>query len=138
MLARAVALLVTFSAVGALAACSEPPPAAQEPRPVVSPPNAFDVASALPDRDTPQLVNVNFLDGQVTGDGGSVPVALGSVVRVTVVSDVADTVVVEGFDQRILTAIDQPVQLELLTTEPGSFDVKLEDSGEVLTTLDVG
>jgi hypothetical protein len=138
MLARAVALL-TLSAVPGLAACSEPPEAPVEPRPVVSSPNSFSVAEALTDgKVEPQLVNVNYLDGQVTGDGGRVPVRLGSLVRLTVVADVAETVVVEGFDQTFLTAVDQPVQIVLLAQRAGEFDVTLRESGETLTTLVVG
>jgi hypothetical protein len=135
MLARAVVLLL---ALGALAACAEEPPAVSQPRPIVSSPNSFSVAEALPDRDTPQLVNVTFVDGVLTGDVGAVPVALGSVVRLTLVTDVVDTAVVEGLNASVLTAADQPVQIELLADEAGEFDVRLQGSGKVLTTLDVG
>ena len=111
------------------------------PRPVVSSPNAPAVSTALPerpDRSIPQIVNVNLLDGGVTGDVGEVPVRLGSLVRLTVLSDVADVVVVEGYGQTIQAAVDQPVQLELLADMPGSFDVTLRDDGTLLTTLVVG
>ena len=135
MLARAV---VPLLALVALVGCGDEPPAVSEPRPVLSSPNNPSVAEGLPDRNAPQLVSVTFIDGQLTGDVGGVPVKLGSLVRVTVVTDVSETVVVEGFDARILTSIDQPVQLELLAQEAGEFDVRLEESGEVLTTLDVG
>lgn len=108
------------------------------PRPVISSPNAPSVSSALPerpDRAVPQIVNVNALDGAVSGDTGEVPVRLGSLVRLTVLADVADVVVVEGFGQTIQTAVNQPVQLELLADRAGSFDVRLRDSGRQLTTL---
>lgn len=140
MLARPVALLVTLPlAVGGLAGCGEGPPVTgEQPRPVLSEPNRLDSADNLTENDEVQLVNVTFIDGVLTGDVGSVPVVLGSPLRITVVTDVADTVTVEGFGQEILTAIDQPVQLELIAMEAGEFDVKLQDSGKVLTTLVVG
>jgi hypothetical protein len=135
MLARVVVLPFVL---GAVAACGDEPPAVSQPRPVLSTPNNPSVADALPERYVPQLVNVTFVDGVLTGDVGSVPVVLGSVVRLTLVTDVVDTVVIEGFDQTILTAVNQPTQIELLADEAGAFDVRLQDSGQVLTTLDVG
>lgn len=139
MLARPVVLLVTLPlALGALAACADEPPAVGQPRPVLSEPNQLDSAPGLTDNEDVQLVNVTFVDGTLTGDVGGVRVVLGSPLRVTVVTDVADTVVIEGFDQRILTAIDQPVQIELIASDAGEFDVRLEKSGTVLTTLVVG
>ena len=127
--------------VGALVGCSEAPPIETTPRPVISSPNAPDVSTALPerpDRSIAQIVNVSLLDGGVTGDIGEVAVQVGSLVRVTVLSDVADVVVVEGYGQTVQTAVDQAVQLELLADEAGSFDVTLRDSGQRLTTLVVG
>ena len=138
MVARAGAgLLVLCALVG----CSEEPPITTTPRPVISSPNAPSVSTALPerpDRSIPQIVNVSLLDGGVTGDVGEVPVRLGSLVRVTVLSDVADVVVVEGYGQTIQTAVDQVVQLEILADQAGSFDVTLRDDGQRLTTLVVG
>ena len=138
MVARAGAgLLVLCALVG----CSEEPPITTTPRPVISSPNAPNVSTALPerpDRSIPQIVNVSLLDGGVTGDVGEVPVRLGSLVRVTVLSDVADVVVVEGYGQTIQTAVDQVVQLEILADQAGSFDVTLRDDGQRLTTLVVG
>ncbi len=138
MLARAGASLLL---VGALVGCSEEPPIVTTPRPVISSPNAPSVSTALPerpDRSIPQIVNVNLLDGGVTGDVGEVPVRLGSLVRLTVLSDVADVVVVEGYGQTIQTAVDHPVQLELLADQAGRFDVTLRDNRQRLTTLLVG
>lgn len=135
MVARAGAGLLLL---GALVGCSQEPPITTTPRPVISSPNAPNVSTALPerpDRSIPQIVNVSLLDGGVTGDVGEVPVQLGSLVRVTVLADVADVVVVEGYDQTIQTAVDQAVQLELLADQAGSFDVTLRDSGKRLTTL---
>lgn len=127
--------------LGALVGCAEEPPIVTTPRPVISSPNAPSVSSALPerpDRAIPQIVSVNALDGRVTGDTGQVPVRLGSVVRLTVLADVADVVVVEGYGQTIQTAVDRAVQLEVLADRAGSFDVRLRDSGQQLTTLVVG
>lgn len=138
MLAPAAAPLLALSMLAlGLTACGEEPPAVSEPRPRLSAPNDLSVASELSENQDVQLVNVVFIDGQLTGDVGNVPVVLGSMVRLTIVTDVVETVVVEGFEQQILTAADQPVQLELVAQEAGEFDVKLRESGKVLVTLDV-
>jgi hypothetical protein len=134
----AVLLLVLPLAVPALVGCADTPPAVSAPRPVLVSPNNPGVSTALPDRDTPQLVNVTLIGGQLTGDVGSVPVALDSQVRLTVVTDVSDTVVVDGFGQSLLTTVGQPVQLELVADRAGEFPVRLQQAGTVLTTLTVG
>ena len=139
VVARAGApLLLAALLGGVVSGCSEEPPIPTAPRPVVSSPNAPSVSSALPerpDRAVPQLVNVTFVDGVLTGDVGTVPVRLGSLMRLTVVSDVADVVLVEGYGQSIRTAIDRAVQIEVLADMAGSFDVRLTESGMQLTTL---
>lgn len=138
MVARAGACLLLL---GALVGCSEEPPIATTPRPVVSSPNAPSVSTALPerpDRAVPQIVNVSLQDGGVTGDTGEVRVNLGSLVRLTVLSDVSDVVVLEGYGQTVLTSVDQAVQLDVLADQRGTFDVRLRDSGMRLTTLVVG
>lgn len=138
MVARAgVSLLLLAALVG----CAEEPVIVTEPRPVISSPNAPDVSTALPerpDRSVPQIVNVSLQDGGVTGDVGQVPVRLGSLVRMTVLADVSDVVVLEGYGQTVQTSVDQAVQLEVLADKAGTFPVRLRDAGMVLTTLVVG
>lgn len=136
--ARAALALSLCTAVIALAGCADEPPVVTTPRPTVVSPNAPSVATALPerpDREVAQIVNVSLRDGGLTGDTGEVPVRLNSPVRLTVITDVADVVVVEGYDQTVQTTVGQPVQLEILADEPGRFPVRLRDGGTVLTTL---
>lgn len=136
MLAPAVAPLLTLTLLAlGLSACGDVPPAVSEPRPVLSAPNDLSVASGLTESQDVQLVNVVFVEGQLTGDTGAVAVVLGSPVRLTIVTDVVERVVVGGFEQQILTAADQPVQLDLVAHEAGEFDVTLQESGKVLVTL---
>ncbi len=138
MLGRGAGVLLLLAA---LAGCAEESVIPASPRPVISSPNAPSVSTALPerpDRSVPQIVNVNVLDGGVTGDVGRVPVRLGSRVRLTVLSDVSDVVVLEGYGQSFRTAVGQPVQLEVLADKAGTYDVRLRDSGQRLTTLVIG
>lgn len=135
---RVALVLGLLAAVTSLAGCADEEPVVTTPRPVVVSPNAPSVATALPDRPDraiAQLVNVVFRDGVVAGDTGQVPVKLNSLVRLSVISDVSDVIVVEGYDQTVQTAIEQAVQLEILADQPGSFPVRLRDEGTVLATL---
>lgn len=122
-----------------LPACSDEQPGSFEAtRPPLATPNRADVADDVRSVGVPQLVNVTLADGQATGDTGTVPVVLNSPVRVTVVADVVDTVVVEGYSITSITQIGSPVQIEFPADRPGTFPVRLEGSGRVLTTLQVG
>lgn len=122
-----------------LAACGEEGPGSFEATsPPLATPNRAEVAEELPAREAPQIISVTLADGQVTGDTGTVPVVLNSPVRLTVVVDVADTVIVDGYGFSLRTEINSPVQLEFPADIAGTFLVRLEESGRVLTTLQIG
>jgi hypothetical protein len=136
--ARAALVLTLLTAASSLAGCADEPPVVTTPRPEVVSPNAPSVSTALPerpDRGVPQLVNLAFEDGVATGATGEVPVKLNSLVRVSVIADVTDVVVVEGYGQTVQTAVDRAVQLEILADRAGSFPVRLRDGRTLLTTL---
>lgn len=136
--ARAALVLALLTAATSLAGCAEEEPVVTTPRPEVVSPNAPSVSTALPerpDRNVPQLVNIVFEDGVATGDTGEVPVRLNSLVRLSVITDATDVVVVEGFGQTVQTQADRAVQLELLADRAGSFPVRLRDGRTLLCTL---
>ena len=137
--ARAALVLTLLTAVPSLAGCAEEEaPVITSPRPDIASPNAPSVSTALPerpDRATPQLVNIVLEDGVATGDTGEVPVRLNSLVRLSVITDATDVVVVEGYGQTVQTQPDRAVQLEILADEAGSFPVRLQDGRTLLSTL---
>lgn len=130
-------LLLALLLVLPLAACSEEAVPSGE-RPVVATADNPDVAPSVDDPSVPRLISIVVTDGRLTGDTGVVQVKRNVLVRLTVISDEADTVVVQGYDQRALATAEVPVQLEILADMAGEFPIVLEDSGLELTRLRVG
>lgn len=103
--------------------------------PTVVAPSLPSVASGVTQAGVPQLVNVTVRDGVVTGAAGSIALATNTRVRLTVLADTADTLLVDGYDLRAKVTIDDPVQLAFIADRPGTFAVRLEKAGTVLTRL---
>lgn len=97
-----------------------------------------DVADAVEDPTAPRLVSIVVNDGRLTGDTGVVDLRRNAPVRLVVISDRTDTVVVEGYDLEALATAEVPVQLDFIADEAGEFAVVLRDSGVELTRLRVG
>jgi hypothetical protein len=81
---------------------------------------------------------VTVTGGQVTGDTGRVPVAVGEQVTLVVTSDVADELHLHGYDLRTALTAGTPAELSFQAIVPGVFEVELHDAGTVLLTLQVG
>lgn len=121
-----------------LAACGGEDPVPAGDRPLVARPDNPAVASAVADPTAPRIISVVVTDGGLTGDTGVVSVKPNVPVRIVVISDETDTVLVQGYDLRALATADVPVQLDFLADRAGDFPVVLEDSGIELTRLRVG
>ena len=121
-----------------LAGCggSDPVPAGE--RPVVVEADDLEVADSVADPTTPRIVSVVVEDGRLTGDTGVVEVRRNVLVRLTVISDRTDTVVVQGYGLEALATAEVPVQLDFLADRAGDFPVVLRDSGLEVTRLRVG
>ena len=131
----ALALLLSLP----LAACGDgEPPVPSADRPVLVEPRNPSVASAVADPNAPRIVSIVVTDGRLTGDTGAVDLRLNVPVRVVVIADDADTVLIEGYDLRALAVAEVPVQLDFIADMAGEFRVVLEDSGRELTRLRVG
>lgn len=124
--------------VVAAAACGgQEQPAPSGNRPVLAVPDNPSVASAVADPRSPRIISVVVADGERTGDVGVVSLRRNVPVRLVVITDDADTVLVQGYDLRTLATADVPVQLDFIADQPGEFAVLLEDSGLELTRLKV-
>lgn len=134
----AVPALVLLLAV-ALTGCGageDPEPEGRAP--VVVRPSLPQVASGVTQDGVPLLVNVGYAEGRVTGAAGPVSLRRNTPVRVTVISDVTDEVLVRGYEVRAQLTVGQPVQVAFIADRVGTFEVVLEDTGTVLTRLVVG
>lgn len=127
----ALALLIA----AALAACGggEPVPAGE--RPIVAEADNLDVAEGVADPTTPRIVSVVVTDGTLTGDTGVVPIQRNVRVRLVVISDRSDTVLVQGYGVQALATADEPVQVEFIADRAGDFPVVLRESGLEVTRL---
>lgn len=129
-----LALLVAAPLVG----CGGADPAPAGDRPILARPDNPAVASAVDDPTAPRIISVVVTDGELTGDTGVIPLKLNVPVRLTVISDETDTVLVQGYDLRAIATAEVPVQLDFIADKAGDFPVLLEDSGIELTRLRVG
>ena len=101
-----------------------------------APPPATESAAAV---GTPagQRIEVTIAGGEVSGDTGRVPVAVGEQVTLVVTSDVTDEIHVHGYDLTLAVSPGSPAQLSFDATVPGVFEVELHEAGTVLLALQV-
>lgn len=121
-----------------LAACGDGgDPQPSGPRPLVAEPDTPSVASGVADPTAPRIVSIVVSGNELTGDTGVVELARNVPVRLVVISDRADTVVVQGLDVTALATAEVPVQLDFLASRAGEFPVVLDGTGLELTRLRV-
>jgi len=115
-------LLAPLLLAGALAGCAQAapstPPAPQPTTPV-------------------HVVRVGFANGQVSGDTGTVPVALGEQVRLEVTSDTAEEAHLHGYDEEVEVPAGGTATIDFTADVPGEFEFELHHSGAPLATLRV-
>lgn len=114
-------------------------PATGAPAPVPSDatPTPTEVAPPPPTGPAVQRLAITVAGEQVTGSTGTVPVALGQPVELTVTSDVADEVHVHGVDVSADVPAGGTVVMSFTQTSPGRFEVELEQRKRVLARLQV-
>jgi PBP1b-binding outer membrane lipoprotein LpoB len=127
-----------------LAGCAGTAPSDDEPRSTGSsssaparsstPEAAVDTAAPA---DAGQRIEVRVTGGQVSGDTGRVPVAVGEQVTLVITSDVADEAHLHGYDLTADLASGTPAEIAFVATIPGVFEVELHDAGTVLLSLQV-
>ena len=92
---------------------------------------------ARPPAEAGQRIEVAVAGGQVSGDTGRVPVAVGTQVNLVITSDVADEVHVHGYDLTADLAPGTPAEISFAATIPGVFEVELHQAGTALLGLQV-
>jgi len=130
----ALVLLLTVP----LAACGGADPVPAGERPLLAEADNPDVADSVEDPSAPRIVSVVVSDGERTGDTGVVTVGRNVPVRLVVISDRTDTVLVQGYGLQALATAEVPVQLDFIADQAGEFPVVLRESGLELTRLRVG
>ena len=134
-LSASVRPLLALLLVLPLAACGGDEPTPSGERPVLAEADNPDIADGVDDSDTPRIVSIVVTDGDLTGDTGVVQIRRNAPVRLVVISDETDTVLVQGYDLQALATAEVPVQLDFIASEAGDFPVVLSGSDLTLTTL---
>lgn len=125
-----------------------PPAAAAETTPAESLPAVTDPAPG-PTGEAPEVgeqtddplaphmeLDVTVTDGVVDPPFDDVEVPLGSIVRLSVTSDVDDELHVHGLgDQTVELPAGQPVTVDLVADQAGAWEVETHESGVLLTRL---
>ena len=93
------------------------------------------VASAVASDTAQKTISVTVAAGRVTGDTGRVDVPLGTRVRITVTSDVADEIHVHLYDLTQQVSVGQAASIEFVADKPGVVQVELEKAKLPLTRL---
>jgi hypothetical protein len=92
---------------------------------------------AAPTAEAAQRIEVGVTGGQVSGDTGRVPVAVGTQVTMVITSDAADEAHVHGYDLTADLVPGTPAEISFAATIPGVFEVELHEAGTALLALQV-
>jgi hypothetical protein len=97
-------------------------------------------AARAPASTTPSVrtINVKVGGGKVSGDTGRIMVPLGTLLVVSVNSDVADEIHVHGYDRKAKVPAAGTSAVAFSANTPGVFDVELEGAKLRLLQLQVG
>jgi hypothetical protein len=131
-------LLVLATAAATLSGCagsSAAPAASEIPSPVPASDQPTTVASAVASDTAQQTIALTVAAGKVTGQTGRVKVPLGTRLRITVTSDVADEVHVHVYDLKQDISPGSPTSIEFVADKPGQIEVELEKAKLTLTRL---
>jgi hypothetical protein len=129
-----------------LAACAGSDPSTVAEPPASSPPASGGspgdtgptaVASAVASDTAQQTISFTVARKKVTGDTGRVKVKLGTRLRITVLSDVAEEIHVHVYDLMQEISAGSPGSIEFVADKPGIIEVELEREHLPLTHLAV-
>lgn len=89
------------------------------------------------DTDGAVVLDVTYVDGEIVGVDGRIEVELGQTVKLSIESDVAEHVHVHGYDIFVDVGPAATGELMFVANVPGVFEIEFEDSGLLVTELEV-
>lgn len=105
------------------------------PSPTVVVESPAAVASGIASDSAQKTISLTVAGGKVTGDTGRVTVPLGTRVRITVTTDVADEIHVHLYDLTQQVGAGSSASVEFVADKPGVVQVELHESKLPLTRL---
>ncbi|GAA4547525.1 hypothetical protein [Pseudonocardia xishanensis] len=130
-------LLPPLLLVGAVAGCAQAAPTTAAAPTAAAQPAAPAAAGQVAPGTSARVLRVSFANGRVTGDTGTVPVALGERVRLEITSDTAEEAHLHGYDCEVRVPAGGTASIDLTADIPGEFELELHHSGAPLATLRV-
>ena len=127
---------------GALGGCGQVPATGGASAAVPAPGSStafgsLDSSSPAPVGPAVRVITVTVRGGRVSGEIGRVIVPLGTPVRLSVSSDVADEVHVHGYDREVEIPAGGTASVSFTANIPGVFEVELHESKRQLLQLQV-
>ena len=92
-------------------------------------------ASAEPQADV--TIEVTIVDNTISGVDQRVEVELGSIVELTITSDVDEEIHIHGYDEFVTLVAGEPAVLTFEASIPGVFEAELEGRGQRVTEFEV-
>jgi len=135
LLSPVLVLLVSLAGCGGSSAVSSPSPVPTSPSTATPSAAATSVASGVASDPADQTISVTVAGGKVTGAIERVEVRLGSRLRITVTSDVADEIHVHGYDLSQQISPGAAASIEFVADKPGEREVELEKAQLTLARL---
>lgn len=123
-----VAILVVAGAamIGALGGCGHEASTAPGSRPASA--SAAPRPAPVPAAPAVRTISITVRGGKASGETGRVTVPLGTPLVVSVSSDVADEIHVNGYDRKARVPAGATATVTFTANIPGVFEVELEDS----------
>ncbi|MGH3816093.1 MAG: hypothetical protein ACRDUV_27205 [Pseudonocardiaceae bacterium] len=133
-------LVAVLAVAGVLGGCGQGPGPAPAPDSNLArkaPAGSSSGPAPAPIGPTIRTISVTVRGAQVTGETGTVTVALGTPITVSVTSDVADQIHVHGYDRKAEILAGSTGSVSFTANAPGVFEVELEGSKLQLVQLQV-
>ncbi|MBV9032144.1 MAG: hypothetical protein JO364_17935 [Pseudonocardiales bacterium] len=121
--------------IGALGGCGHGAGAAPSPSPAGA--SAARGQAPAPAAPTVRTISITVRGGKASGETGQVMVPLGTPLVVSVSSDVADEIHVQGYDRKARVPAGTTASVTFTANAPGVFEVELASSKLALLQLRV-
>lgn len=106
--------------------------------PVIDPPQSPYAQPSAASEPAPRQYNLLIRNGWLTTGPTQISVDHGAEVLISAKSNVADLLMIDGYDIKLRLVAGQPVLLRFTAEAPGRFDYRLASSGRVIGVIEVG
>jgi len=127
----AVVILLSLNAAAGCGVVDLHPPAFAPGVPTPTSP----VGSSTPAIGANGTLAITVAGGTVSPLGANIPVKVGQRIRVTVVSDIAESIHIHGYDITLTVPPAVPGEISFTANQIGVFNIETHESGKLVATL---